>query len=360
MRQNKVYNAKEVEKHNIKEDCFVIIHNKVYDVSEFLDEHPGGANLILKTGGQDVTQAFEATVHSQRARKLLRKYFVGELKTTSFLSPFSNMSLNSNIGYQNKSKSNLPTIYNYGTKIAVTTTEPQMNKNIVKEKFYKFKLQKIEFYNHNTNIFHFKIPLNYEFDILTCSHLIVRFFDNFEEIKRKYTPIFYQNGILKLLVKKYYDGEMSNHIHDLKIDEELEFSKPKRSYKYEPNKFKYVYLIAGGTGITPMIQIIEEITSNDKDETKINLIFANKTEDDVLLKDKLLTNDKLTSTFILSSPENKKYPHIGYIDEYLNIILPNKENNSNFIFICGRDNFCDLTEQLINKKGYTKENYFIF
>jgi len=48
---------------------------------------------------------------------------------------------------------------------------------------------------------------------------------------------------------------MSNHIHQLKIDDELEISKPKESYKYERNKFKSIYLIAGGTGITPMIQV---------------------------------------------------------------------------------------------------------
>ena len=119
--------------------------------------------MILKSAGQDVTQAFEATVHSTRARKMLRKYFVGDLKTTSFLSPFSNMSLNSTIGYQNNSNSN-QTIYNYGTKVSVKTKEPKMDKTIKKEVFYKFKLQKIESYNHNTKIFHFKIPLNFEFN----------------------------------------------------------------------------------------------------------------------------------------------------------------------------------------------------
>ena len=94
----------------------------------------------------------------------------------------------------------------------------------------------------------------------------------------------------------------------------------------------------------------------------MNLIFANKTEDDILLKENLSSNQKnLNSTFILSTPQNKKYEMIGYIDEHLLNLLPDSETNSNFVFICGRDSFCDVVEKLIQKKGYTeKSNYFIF
>jgi len=46
-------------------------------------------------------------------------------------------------------------------------------------------------------------------------------------------------------------------------------------------------MIAGGTGITPMLQIIRAITKNPDDKTTVNLIFANQTEDDILLRDEL-------------------------------------------------------------------------
>lgn len=49
----------EVKKHNKKGDCWVIIHDKVYDVSEFLPEHPGGPGIILKYAGRDATKAFD-------------------------------------------------------------------------------------------------------------------------------------------------------------------------------------------------------------------------------------------------------------------------------------------------------------
>lgn len=47
--------ADEVAKHNNKESCYVIVHGQVYDVTEFLPEHPGGQAIILKYAGKDAT-----------------------------------------------------------------------------------------------------------------------------------------------------------------------------------------------------------------------------------------------------------------------------------------------------------------
>ncbi|RCK63428.1 Cytochrome b2, mitochondrial [Candida viswanathii] len=49
----------EVAKHNNKDDCWVVIHGKAYDLSGFLDEHPGGLGIILKYAGKDATKAFD-------------------------------------------------------------------------------------------------------------------------------------------------------------------------------------------------------------------------------------------------------------------------------------------------------------
>ncbi|KAL2267561.1 hypothetical protein VTJ83DRAFT_4838 [Remersonia thermophila] len=49
----------EVAKHNKADDCWVIVHGKAYDVTEFLPEHPGGTKIILKYAGKDATEAFD-------------------------------------------------------------------------------------------------------------------------------------------------------------------------------------------------------------------------------------------------------------------------------------------------------------
>ncbi|KAH8812796.1 L-lactate dehydrogenase [Xylogone sp. PMI_703] len=55
--------AQEVAKHNGRNSCWVILRGKVYDVTEFLDSHPGGADVILRSGGQDITEEYES-IHS--------------------------------------------------------------------------------------------------------------------------------------------------------------------------------------------------------------------------------------------------------------------------------------------------------
>lgn len=70
----------EVRKHNTKKDCWVIIHNKVYDVSDFVDEHPGGAAVIVKYAGKDATKAFDPIHPPDTLEKYLpSKYHLGEV-----------------------------------------------------------------------------------------------------------------------------------------------------------------------------------------------------------------------------------------------------------------------------------------
>lgn len=61
----------DVKKHNSKADCWVIIHGRAYDVTDFLNEHPGGAGIILKYAGKDATKAFDPIHPSDTLTKYL-------------------------------------------------------------------------------------------------------------------------------------------------------------------------------------------------------------------------------------------------------------------------------------------------
>lgn len=70
----------DVLKHNKKDDCWVIVHGKVYDVTSFLDEHPGGSGIILKYAGKDATKAFDPIHPSDTLTKYLpQKFHLGEI-----------------------------------------------------------------------------------------------------------------------------------------------------------------------------------------------------------------------------------------------------------------------------------------
>lgn len=65
--------------HADRSDCWMSIKGKVYDVSKYLEDHPGGEEVLLDRAGKDATEDFEDVGHSTEARKQLAKFEVGEL-----------------------------------------------------------------------------------------------------------------------------------------------------------------------------------------------------------------------------------------------------------------------------------------
>lgn len=69
----------EVKQHTNRNSLWFVIHNKVYDVTKFLDDHPGGEEVLLEQGGKNATEIFEDVSHSADAKELMKKYLIGEL-----------------------------------------------------------------------------------------------------------------------------------------------------------------------------------------------------------------------------------------------------------------------------------------
>lgn len=77
---SKEFSFSDVSEHTTKKDLYMVIHDKVYDCTSFVDEHPGGEEVLLDVGGQDSTEAFEDVGHSDEAREILEGLLVGTLK----------------------------------------------------------------------------------------------------------------------------------------------------------------------------------------------------------------------------------------------------------------------------------------
>jgi cytochrome-b5 reductase len=128
------------------------------------------------------------------------------------------------------------------------------------------------------------------------------------EVVRSYTPTSSDDdlGHFDLVIKVYRGGvderfvdggKVSQYIDSLAIGDELEIAGPygiieycgRSSFKIasKPVAKRNVGMIAGGTGITPMLQVIKAALKDDQDETKFWLLFANQTEDDILVRDML-------------------------------------------------------------------------
>merc|ERR1719436_929797 len=76
--QRKEYSKEELAKHNTVKDCWVCISDLILNLpSDFLDEHPGGPDVVTQLAGKDATTDFEDIAHSDSAREWASKYIIG-------------------------------------------------------------------------------------------------------------------------------------------------------------------------------------------------------------------------------------------------------------------------------------------
>lgn len=142
-----------------------------------------------------------------------------------------------------------------------------------------------------------------------------------KEIVRSYTPISgdHQPGYFDLLIKSYPTGNISKHMASLIVGQTIKVRGPKGAMVYTPNMVRAFGMIAGGTGITPMLQIIRAVIRGRAagDKTEIDLIFANVNQEDILLKEDLDNLAKEDAGFrvhyVLNNPPEKWSGGVGFV-----------------------------------------------
>ncbi|OBZ79904.1 NADH-cytochrome b5 reductase 1 [Grifola frondosa] len=141
-----------------------------------------------------------------------------------------------------------------------------------------------------------------------------------KDIMRSYTPTSSDDdlGHFDLLIKSYEKGNISRYVSQLKIGDKVRIKGPKGQFKYHMSLSREFGMIAGGTGITPMLQIIRAALKNHLDRTKISLIYANVNVEDILLKkelDELAANHshRFKVYFVLNNPPPNWTGGVGFI-----------------------------------------------
>ncbi|CAH0721575.1 unnamed protein product, partial [Brenthis ino] len=180
---------------------------------------------------------------------------------------------------------------------------------------YALPLIEREDISHDTRRFRFGLPSRDHVLGLPIGqhiHLSVKIEDDL--VIRAYTPVSSdeEKGYVDLVIKVYFKnvhpkfpdgGKMSQYLNDMKIGDTIDFRGPSGRLQYAGNgKFlikklrkdppveinvNKVNMIAGGTGITPMLQLVRHICKDAGDRTELRLLFANQTEQDILLRDEL-------------------------------------------------------------------------
>ncbi|XP_061522957.1 cytochrome b5 isoform X1 [Phycodurus eques] len=76
---NKYFTLDDISKRNSFTSTWIVIRHKVYDVTKFLEEHPGGEEVLREHAGGDATECFEDVGHSADARRVVAQMLIGEL-----------------------------------------------------------------------------------------------------------------------------------------------------------------------------------------------------------------------------------------------------------------------------------------
>ena len=207
------------------------------------------------------------------------------------------------------------------------TAEP---KKVLNPKvFQEFELQEKTVLSHNTAIYRFKLPTPKSILGLPIGqHISIAADLNIEgkqkEVVRSYTPISSDEnkGYFDLLIKSYPTGNISKHMASMKIGQALKVRGPKGAMVYTPNLVRHFGMIAGGTGITPMLQVVRAIVrgrprNGGRDNTEVDLIFANVNPEDILLKEDLdalaKEDDKFRVHYVLNNPPEKWDGGVGFV-----------------------------------------------
>ncbi|KAL5586818.1 hypothetical protein FOBRF1_016688 [Fusarium oxysporum] len=413
------FTIKQVAEHSGPEDAWLIIHGQVYDVTKYLADHPGGADVLTEAAGTDASEDFDNAGHSEDAFEIMKDCCIGKIqgfeKKKPKLKPLTPVKA---VKIQTRGSSSIST---FGftvpdwllASLRSNSTGSSFIKGIIvgggslatanavaAQRFTSMAMKSKPFTSYPA---HMKVPKRAQEDTLlqrglldpvtysplplkqktliapnvyrlTFSlptrstilglpigqHVTIKADVDGESVARSYTPVSNNSdlGVLELVIKAYPDGKLtSKYLAKLEVGDEALFRGPKGAMKYQPNLCKKIGMIAGGTGITPMFQVIRAICEHDRDTTEISLIYANRTEQDILLREEL---DRFARRYpknfkvyymLDQPPANWKFGS-GYVTrELMKEKLPSPSVDSK-VFLCGPPGMVNASKKALVDLGF--------
>lgn len=370
--------TQEVAAHKTADDAWMVINEKVYNVTKYLQDHPGGPEVLLEAAGTDATEAFDNAGHSEDAFEIMEEYCVGTLKTSGKKAPPKAVRIVGSAvekataaaaatAAPASGRSSIVTVawwtaLSVGGLAASYAAREYLPHHLPKAALRLPGFQGMGFlqgllvgagiftlvdtflFNKLLNMIrkndsflryppHIKVPKSIESDVLLRrgwldpvtyyplplvsktllsanvyrlsfalpskdtvlglpigQHVSIKAEIDGETVTRSYTPVSNNSdkGVIDLVIKVYPDGKLTNrYLAKLEVGDEVMFRGPKGAMRYSLGLCSKIGMVAGGTGITPMFQLIRAICENDRDTTEVSLIYANRSEQDILLREQL-------------------------------------------------------------------------
>ncbi|KAK9805636.1 hypothetical protein WJX72_009442 [[Myrmecia] bisecta] len=223
--------------------------------------------------------------------------------------------------------------------------------------------------SHNTRRFRFALPHKLQImGLPTGQHITLKAVKaDGTQIFKPYTPISDddQPGFIDFVIKIYPDGRMSQHLDGMEVGDKLWFKGPRGRFQYQPNMKRAIGMLAGGTGITPMYQVAVAILKNGSDRTRISLIFANVSPDDILIQGELEAlaakhPDRFKVYYVLNKPPEGWKGGVGFVSkDHIQQHLPAPDKDV-LVVRCGPPLMNKAMKEHLDVLGYTSDMQFEF
>nr|XP_025045548.1 cytochrome b5 reductase 4 isoform X2 [Pelodiscus sinensis] len=447
----------ELAKHNKKDDCWICIRGLVYNVTPYMEYHPGGEDELMKAAGTDGTDLFDQVHRWVNYESMLKECLVGRMA----LKPVAATSgmLPKNKVLDDTFKDLTPSYDWFQTDCLVTvviyTKQKGMNSEMVivdhqdgrlrvdsilrdysyllhielsyevqeditvriAEKVGKVEIvlkkknnlpwsklgQPLECHNsfikytdrglyyrkcklvsktevtHDTKLFCLMLPQSTHLQVPVGQHIYLRKIIAGTEIVKPYTPVScslksdfkepfcHDSTHLILMVKIYPNGLFTPELDHLQIGDYISVSNSEGSFKKsQVQTLEDLFLLAAGTGFTPMIKLLNYVLTNVCTVRIVKLMFFNKTEDDILWRNQLeqlaLKDKRFEVQFILSEPRKEWTGKQGKISSSLlsEFVKRSKKDSKLLICVCGPTPFTEQGIQFLQDLGYSKEEIHSF
>ncbi|NWT79626.1 NB5R4 reductase, partial [Lanius ludovicianus] len=467
----------ELSKHNKKEDCWICIRGFVYNVTPYMEYHPGGEDELMKAAGTDGTDLFDQVHRWVNYESMLKECLVGRMAVKPIAAPkviclackfikealleclglflyaqgkymffsllyflfysydwFQTDSLVTIVIYTKQKDMNAELVivdcqdkrlrgeiivddHSYlvevdldhavSEDVAVNIAEKVGKVEIILSKkdtihwkmlgqpweghntfikrtdrglFYrKCKLVSKTEVTHDTKLFCLMLPKGTHLRVPTGQHVYLKQIIAGTEVVKPYTPVLpfltldfqepplHDDVHIYLMIKIYSHGLFTQALDHLQVGDYIFVSNPEGNFKKsQVQTSEDLLLLAGGTGFTPMVKLLNFALTEVSCLRTVKLIFFNKTEDDILWRNQLeqlaLQDERFEVQFILSQPTKDWIGKQGKISSSLlsELVKRSKRDSKVFICICGPAPFTEQGVQYLKDLGYSQEEIHAF
>ncbi|XP_064303768.1 cytochrome b5 reductase 4 isoform X5 [Phalacrocorax carbo] len=341
----------ELAKHNKKEDCWICIRGFVYNVTPYMEYHPGGEDELMKAAGSDGTDLFDQVHRWVNYESMLKECLVGRMAVKPIAAP---KEISSTLSEEKKQLNGmLPEKKVLGASAKGLTPSYDW--------FQTDSLITVVIYTKQKDV-------NAELVIVDCQDKQLRgeiIMDDHSYLVEVDLDHAVQEDLAVNIAEKVGKVEIilkkKDNIHWKMLGRPLESHNTliKRTGRG-------LFYRKSGTGFTPMVKLLNFALTEVSCLRTVKLIFFNKTEDDILWRSQLeqlaLKDERFEVQFVLSQPTKDWVGKHGKISSSLlcEFVKRSRKDSKVLICICGPTPFTEQGVQYLKDLGYSQEEIHAF